>query len=63
MLTEQIQPPLLQSQKDEMRRALEQAKLFAAHTTLRAESRLTERNLPTEQASLPTPEESGFIAF
>lgn len=46
MLTEQMQPPFLQSQKDEMRRALEQAKIFAAHTNLRAESRLTERNLP-----------------
>ena len=47
MLTEQMQPPFLQSQKDEMRRALEQAKLFSAHTGLIAESQLTDRKLPT----------------
>lgn len=63
MLTEEIQPPLLQSQKNEMRRTLEQAKIFAAHTVMIEESRLTDRNLPTAQPAGPTPEEAGFAAL
>ena len=47
MLTDQMQPPFLQAQKDEMRRALEQAKIFSAHTYLIEESQLTDRKLPT----------------
>lgn len=44
MLTEQMQ--FLQAQKNEMRRALEQAKLFASYTRMIADSQRTERKLP-----------------
>ena len=63
MLTEQMQPPFVQSQKDEMRRALEQAKIYAAHTAMIEESQLSERKLPTEIPAGPTPEEAGFTAL
>ena len=63
MLTEQTQPPFLQSQKDEMRRALEQAKIFASYTALRTESRLTERNLPPEEASVSAALQTEFTAL
>lgn len=62
MLTEQMQPPFLQSQKDEMRRALEQAKIFAAHTNMIAESQLTDRRLPTSADVRPA-EVPGYEAL
>lgn len=63
MLTEQMNPPFLQSEKDEMRRALEQAKLFAAYTTMIEETQLAERRLPTEISAGPNPEDLGFAAL
>ena len=63
MLTEQMDPPFLQSQKNEMRRALEQAKIFSAHTTLRSESRLAERVLPKNESAAEAAGLAEFTAF
>lgn len=46
MLTEQMHPPFLQAQKNEMRRSLAQAKIFALYTNMIAEHQLSERRLP-----------------
>ncbi len=63
MLTEQGSPAFLQSEKDEMRRALEQAKIFASYHIMIEENDLTERNLPPELSNQPLPEELGFTAL
>lgn len=60
VLPETFSPPMTQAQKDNFRRAIEQSRIFSAHTALAEESLFSERKLP-EQGSSPEP--SGLSLF
>lgn len=60
VLPETGSPPMTQGQKNDFRRAAEQAKIFSAHSRLAEDSLLTERRLPK---SVDSPEISGLSLF
>lgn len=60
MLPETFSPPMTQAQKDDFRRAVEQARIFSAHTSLSEDSLFAERKLPDQGDS---PELSGLSLF
>lgn len=60
VLPETFSPPMTQAQKNDFRRAVEQAKIFSAHLSLAEESLLTERKLPE---TVDSPEISGLSLF
>lgn len=60
VLPETFSPPMTQAQKNDFRRAVEQAKIFSAHASLAEESLLAERKLPVQ---VDSPEISGLSLF
>ena len=51
VLPDSFSPPMTQPQKDEFRRAIEQSRIFSAHSAMAQQAMLTERNLPPQEAS------------